>query len=405
MNVRVHEERLLNSAYLSLFLINLIVSASFYMVSTTMSLYVTAFGVPVVMVGTIVGSLSIAAMCIRPFSGLLSDRFNRKLLLTFSLCGTSIAMAGCGLTHNVALLIAFRILHGLSFSISSTVIITLVAGSVPPKQMTQGLGYFAVGQTITSAFAPSLGIWLGNRYGYSFTFLGAALLVLLAGVLAFLMVRPQQKQAVKPFHRLTVTDFISKEALPYAILAIAVSGATGVENGFIALYGQQLGLGNVGWYFTIAAVALFVSRVGSGKLADKHGSLVIYAGLGAMSVAFILLSISGAANGIVLFAAAAVLKALGLGAVQPTLQAASMRAVSEERRGAASSTYYLGADVGQAFAPILGGSIASASGYGVMYFVAAIPQLIGAGFYLLIQHKRRHQRKDDTLEGTTAHNP
>lgn len=405
MNVRTHEERLLNGAYLSLFLINMIVSASFYMVSTTMSLYVTAFGIPVAVAGTIVGALSIASLCIRPFSGLLSDRFNRKLLLTLSLCGVSIAMAGCGLTQSVPLLIAFRILHGLSFSVATTVIMTLVAGAVPQSQMTQGLAYFAVGQTITSAFAPSLGIWLGNLYGYPFTFLGAAALVLLAALLAFLIVRPQRQQALKPAHRLSIGDFISKEALPYGILAVAVAGATGVENGFIALYGQQLGFGNVGWYFTIAAVALFISRIGSGKLADKRTSLVIYAGLGMISVAFILLGISSAGNGIALFAAAAILKALGLGAVQPTLQAASMRSVSEERRGAASCTYYLGTDVGQAFAPILGGSIATTSGYGFMYLIFALPQLIVAGFYLLVQRRHRHYRKDDTHEGITARNP
>ena len=398
MNVRVHEERLLNSAYLSLFLINMIVSASFYMVSTTMSLYVTSFGVPVAVAGTIVGALSIASLCIRPFSGLLSDRFNRKLLLTLALCGVSIAMAGCGITRQVPLLIAFRILHGLSFSVATTVIMTLVAGAVPQSQMTQGLAYFAVGQTITSAFAPSLGIWLGSLYGYSFTFLGAAALVLLAAVLAFLIVRPNQHRVSKPTHRLTIGDFISKEALPFGILAVAVAGATGVENGFIALYGQQLGFGNVGWYFTIAAIALFISRIGSGKLADRHTSMVISLGLGMISVAFLLLGISNVSNGIVLFASAAILKALGLGAVQPTLQAASMRSVSEERRGAASCTYYLGTDVGQAFAPIAGGSIAATGGYGFMYLVFVLPQLLVAGFYLFIQRRNRHNRKGETHE-------
>jgi MFS family permease len=396
------ENRLLNGPYLSLFLINMIVSSSFYMVSTTMSLYVTGFGASLAVAGTVVGALSIASMCVRPFSGLLSDRFSRRHLLTFSLLGVSLAMAGCGLTSSIPLLIALRILHGLSFSIATTVIMALVAGTLPHDQMTQGLGYFAVGQTITSAFAPSLGIWMGSTYGYPFTLKSAAVLVFLAAVLALCIVRPQEKPASSLTRKLAVSDFISAEALPFGILAIAAAGATGIENGFVALYGKQIGLGNVGWYFTIGAVALLFSRILSGRLADKKSSLVIYLGLGLMSAAFLLLGISSAGNAMLLFASAAVLKALGLGAVQPALQAASLKSVPADKRGAASSTYYLGTDVGQAFAPILGGSLASARGYGPMFLIFAVPQLLGAVFYFLLRRRHIQNRKEDSHEGITA---
>ena len=399
MQTAKYNSRLLSGPYVSLFLINMIVSSSFYMVSTTISLYVTGFGASLATAGTIVGSLSIASMCVRPFSGLLSDRFNRKHLLTFSLFGVSIAMLGCGLTSYVPLLIAFRILHGLSFSVATTVIMALVAGTLPHEHMTQGLGYFAVGQTITSAFAPSLGIWLGNAYGYPFTFQSAAALVFLAAILALFIMRPQDKTALRFTGKLSASDFISLEALPFGILAIAVAGATGIENGFVALYGKQMALGNVGWYFTIGAVALLLSRILSGKLADKNTSLVIYTGLGFMSAAFILLGVSSAGNAMALFAVAAVLKALGLGAVQPTLQAASLKSVPPDKRGAASCTYYLGADVGQAFAPILGGSIATAQGYSAMFLLFTLPQVLGAVFYFVIKRRQMHHRKGDSYEG------
>jgi predicted MFS family arabinose efflux permease len=402
MQAAKYEKRVLNGSYLSLFLINMIVSSSFYMVSTTMSLYVTGFGASVAVAGTVVGALSIASMCVRPFSGLLSDRFSRKHLLTFSLLGVSLAMAGCGLTSSVPLLIAFRILHGLSFSIATTVIMALVAGTLPPERMTQGLGYFAVGQTITSAFAPSLGIWMGNAYGYPFTFKSAAVLVFLAVILALFIIRPQDRPSSRLTRKLTVSDFISLEALPFGILAIAVAGTTGIENGFVALYGKQIGLGNVGWYFTIGAVALLLSRILSGKLADKNSSLVIYLGLFFMSAAFLLLGISVTGNAMILFAAAAVLKALGLGAVQPALQAASLKSVPADKRGAASSTYYLGTDVGQAFAPILGGRLASAQGYNTMFLLYTLPQLLGAVFYFLFKRRHSHQRKEDSHEGIAS---
>jgi MFS family permease len=388
MNTTQNDERLFNGAYLSLFAINLIVSISFYMVSTTISLYVTAFGATAAVAGTVVGALSIASMCVRPFSGIMSDRFSRKRLLTLSLIGISVAMVGCGLTSDIPLLIAFRVLHGLCFSIATTVTMALVAGTIPKRRMTQGLAYFAVGQTITSAFAPSLGIWLGQSFGYTVTFVGAAGLVLLAATLSLWLVRRQTVTRTNIGHKLALSDFIAKEAIPFGLLAIVVAGATGVENGFVALYGQQLGLGNVGWYFTIGAVALFVSRLGSGKLADKHASLVMYAGLGFISVAFVLLGLGTVGNMAVLFAGAAVFKALGLGAVQPTLQASSLKSVSDDRRGAASCTYYLGTDIGQAFAPMLGGVVAVAHGYNTMFLLFALPQLVGIAYYAWLSRKQ-----------------
>ncbi len=401
MNTVHREERLLNNAYISLFIINLIVSASFYMVSTTITLYVTAFGATAAIAGTIVGALSIASMCVRPFTGILSDRFKRKRLLTLSLVGISVAMAGCGLTQSIPLLIALRVLHGFSFSIATTVTMALVAGTVPKRQMTEGLGYFAVGQTITSAFAPSLGIWLGERYGSSITFICAAVLVLLASGLAQWIIPLPDATVMQPGRKLVLSDFISREALPFGVLAIVVAGATGVENGFVALYGQQLGLGNVGWYFTIGAVALFASRLASGKLADRHTSLVMYAGLGIMTLAFVLLGLGNVWNATFLFAGAAVCKALGLGAVQPTLQASSLKSVGEDRRGAAASTYYLGTDIGQAFAPMLGGVLAYSRGYSNMFAVFALPQLLGIAYYAWLTHRRStigFKRKNENHE-------
>jgi MFS family permease len=83
-----------------------------------------------------------------------------------------------------------------------------------------------------------------------------------------------------------------------------------------------------------------------------------------------------------------VFKALGLGAVQPTLQASSLKSVGDDRRGAASCTYYLGTDIGQAFAPMLGGVVAVASSYNIMFLLFALPQLVGIAYYAWLTRKQ-----------------
>lgn len=385
------QSNLFNRAYVALLCINLIVSISFYMLSTTITLYATSVGLTTAAAGTVVGVLSIASLGMRPFTGIISDRLERKRLLIASLLLISVAMAGCSLTASLTVLIFFRILHGIGFSMATTITMTLVAGTLPEERMTQGMGYFAIGQTISTAVAPALGLLLGERFGYETTLRTAAALLILSAMLAAWTVE-SQPMGTKMHERYAfrLSDCFAVEAVPYGVLAILVSGCTGIENSFISLFGQQLHLGSVGWYFTLSAVALFVARMFGGQFADRN-RMAIPLSLGVMALAFLLLGGMAGYGGAIIFACAAILKALGLGTVQPALQARSLNSVPEERRGAASSTYYLGTDIGQAFAPMAGGVAVQACGYKGMFLLAAVPVALAAAVVTVLGRKRRKE--------------
>ena len=376
----MNPNRLLNKGYVSLFFINLVVAVSFSMVTTTLPLHLKAVGTDLALIGTLVGCMSVASMCVRPFSGIISDRVRKRNLLQLSLLLIVAAMTGYSLTADVRLMVIFRILHGIGFSFATTVTLALAADTIPAEKMTQGMGYFAIGQTIANAVAPGMGMAIGERFGYEIGFRAAALLLAFAASVSFLFVAPSPRPERRPVRSLRFSDFFAARALPFGLLSIAVAGSTGVENGFVALMGTEAGLGNIGWYFTLSAAALLVSRLLIGRIADRNPRLVIFAGTMSIALAFVLLWVSravSAASPAGFFAAAAVLKALGLGAVQPALQSASMRSVDREHRGAASCTYYLGTDVGQAAGPIFGGAAAGAFGYAGMFGLAALPLTIG----------------------------
>lgn len=385
------QSNLFNRAYVALLCINLIVSISFYMLSTTITLYATSVGLTTAAAGTVVGVLSIASLGIRPFTGIISDRLERKRLLIASLLLISVAMAGCSLTASLTVLIFFRILHGIGFSLATTITMTLVAGTLPEERMTQGMGYFAIGQTISTAVAPALGLLLGEHFGYEITLRTAAALLILSVMLAAWTVE-SQPMGTKMHERYAfrLSDCFAVEAVPYGVLAILVSGCTGIENSFVSLFGQQLHLGSVGWYFTLSAVALFVARMFGGQFADRN-RMAIPLSLGVMALAFLLLGGIAGYGGAIIFACAAILKALGLGTVQPALQARSLNSVPEERRGAASCTYYLGTDIGQAFAPMAGGVAVQACGYKGMFLLAAVPVALAVAVVTVLGRKRRKE--------------
>jgi len=45
---------------------------------------------------------------------------------------------------------------------------------------------------------------------------------------------------------------------------------------FLPLYGQDRGFSNIGLFFTVYAIALILARFMTGRLADEHGSNVVF---------------------------------------------------------------------------------------------------------------------------------
>ena len=64
---------------------------------------------------------------------------------------------------------------------------------------------------------------------------------------------------------------------------------------------------------------------------------------------------------------AGVLKAIGQGSGSPAIQSTSLKMIGRDKAGVVSSTCYIGADVGNAVAPIVGGYVAEHYGYEIMF--------------------------------------
>jgi len=73
----------------------------------------------------------------------------------------------------------------------------------------------------------------------------------------------------------------------------------------------------------------------------------------------------------------AVLRALGQGAAQPSLQAACIKKVGKSKAGVATSTFYLGADVAQGISPIIGGFVAVLFNYQSTFVLSALVLMAG----------------------------
>lgn len=381
-----------NKQYVTLFSLNVILSTSFFMISTTLSKHLVGLGMTVAVAGTIIGVMPFAALLMRPFSGWISDRFNKKSLYFIFLTIYALCMIGYGMVTSELAFMVIRFIHGVSFSMTSTLSMALIVGFIPKQRMGEGLGYFGIAQTIAMAIGPSIGLALLQFSGSELMFILASISVFVAmGTLIFLPNRkPKELEGERQAFRLRFSDFFVKEAIIFSFITFALSSTNGIENSFIALYGLEFGLLNVGWYFTLSAIFLLLSRVFLSKVGDRKGfAYVFYPGVLCIVLSFVMLSSATATNVIYFFAAAAILKAIGIGAVQPAVQASVMKNVSAERRGAATSTFYVGADLGQASSPYVAGKMIDTSGYSDMFKIFTIPLIAVAALYSAVMWRRK----------------
>jgi predicted MFS family arabinose efflux permease len=368
-------EKLLNKSYIFLILVSFIIAMGFSMVMTMIVDYSkNSLGASLSIAGILSGIFSISALCIRPFSGIAVDRFNKKTICIVASSAIGLACFGYAIAPNVPTLLAFRILHGVAFGISSTANIALVSKFIPKGRMGEGLGYYGLGQVFAQAIGPNIGVVIENAYGYknlfylitAITFVGVFMLF----QFKYTVADNELPQAQKKGKIISLHNMIAKEALAFAIVGGVFSFGNGVVNSFLKLLADERGITGYALYFTISAFVLFGMRIIIGRVVDKQGlNLIVNVSLFASFLSMLFL---GFAQALPLILASAFLKSFGQGGGQISLQAECIKKVDPSRIGVATSTYFIGADIGQGIGPIVGGAIAAAYSYKSLYIFTAV---------------------------------
>lgn len=377
----MHTKKLWSFNYVYLLCLSALTAIAFQMISPVLPKFAVGLGASLTTAGTIAGLFSITALIIRPVSGLIADRFNQKWLMVGATAAIALSVLCYTLAENISILFLFRIIHGIAFAISGTTNIAFASSFIPKERMGEGISYLGLGQILATAIGPNISVWTVENLGYHWTFV---LSFIVAGLAAILMVfiKCESPKSLSGNTRLRVklSDLIAVKLIPYAVFGGLFSLANGLVSSFIVLLGDERGITNVGIFFTCNAIMLLVIRPFGGKLNDRKGIAFIL--IPSYIFAAAAMAMLAGANAVWMIAAAGILKAVGQGMGQPSVQAECIRMLPE-KRGVATSTYYIGADVGQGVGPIIGGAISSAFGYGTMYMSVSLLMLLGMACFLL----------------------
>jgi MFS family permease len=262
--------------------------------------------------------------------------------------------------------------------------LAIASDSLPKAKLSQGIGYFSLGQAVASAIGPQIGLSLSTRFGYNITFAIGAGVIAVSAILAITMKKPPQ-HGHKAF-KVSLNNMFAIEAIIPAVLQLFLAMAYAAIGYFLVLYAQEeRGVTNIGIWFTVNAGFMLITRPLIGKLADKYGihkvmlpSLVLYG--------FSLFIISVSSN-IYMFLFSAFISACGYGTIMPTIQTLCMKAVTPDRRGVAGNTNYIGTDIGFMFGPILAGIFVTSFGYSAMFRIMILPIVIAIILFIVFYQK------------------
>ena len=223
------QNRLWTVPFILVLFVNALNGISSYMVNPAMPEFLVSKGIPFALTGLISSLLSWVALAMRPFSGAMSDRFNKKKIMFVSYLATAACMLGYALVQKSAAVIGVRILHGVAFAVSGTISMVFATSFVPEKRIAEGISYIGIASLLGTMIGPQLGSSISQQLGMRNLFLTAGglclICLLMIVVIPYQFVEQKGKRAGK---KITFSDFFAKELLIYVFLIGLFSFGNGI---------------------------------------------------------------------------------------------------------------------------------------------------------------------------------
>lgn len=290
-------------AFLFAFLALLVDGADLMLLSYSLNSIKAEFGLSSVEAGML-GSFTLAGMAIGGiFGGWACDKFGRVRIVVISILTFSILTCGLGLTHSFLEFGILRFFASLGLGSLYIACNTLMAEYVPTKYRTTVLGTLQAGWTVGYIVATLLAGWIIPDHGWRMLFYVAALPIIMAVLMHFLVPEPeawqtsrtlQPSQIEKQQDSVFKTIFQDKRNRNMFILWALTAGFLqfgyyGVNNWMPSYLESELGMKfkEMTAYMVGTYTAMILGKVLAGFMADKLGRRFTYA-FGAIGTAIFL---------------------------------------------------------------------------------------------------------------------
>lgn len=337
--------------------------------------------------GWMTTGLTVACVITRVLFGPLIDRLGRKKIFVLGAVLFTVNTLAYCFVDSLSGLFVLRILNGISQGIYFSVPATIIADVTPKNRLVDAMGFFGVASALTSAVAPSVGLWLYEQFGVDTFYIACTATAFVAMVFAAL-IKEKYKAAPDTGARTKrgISSIIELSVLAPSIAGMFIMLSNSSVMNFLLTCGMARSIAGISMFFTIYNVVVIFTRLVTGRLADQFGRRPMIA-LGALLTA-VGTALIAAAQGMLLMGIASVLLGVGITLFNQLMQATVLQSVPGSRRGVANATYSLMQDAGTGFGAPLWGTTVDAIGYGWTYMLSAAAAVAACAVHLLHREKK-----------------
>lgn len=359
--------------------VKLVLAASFFFLMSPMLVnpiiagFSSNVGANSVLAGVVAGMMNLTSLVLRPLAGNLTDRFSKYRLTMIGGILILIACVGYGLTTSVPLIMVWRVVNGLGYTLCTVCMSTWMASLLPADRIGAGMGIYGIANALGMAIGPAVSVYLYHHFGYRSVFWVAAICVtLLLIIIQFVGNRSvphpdyRKNKVQQPKLRL-----VQPKVIPVAVILLLFSLPYFATQTYIVSYVEYRGFPiPAGAFFPVYALVLLAMRL---LLRDAFDRIpfgkFFWVCLGCNLIGMI--GLTEMTNWLML-AVGAVGLAAGYGLMFSICQAKSLTLVPKADRGLANSTFYIGIDLGMTLGPMLAGVITTYLPWVWLYPVMAI---------------------------------
>jgi DHA1 family multidrug resistance protein-like MFS transporter len=327
--------------------------------------------------GLILGLYSLANLLANFYSGVLIDRFGRRLPMALSLWAAGVLIALYPLATTPEMLMALRVLHGATGAVFVPALFALV-GEYGKRNRTGAMGGAGALIGLVALLAPPIGGVVARDYGEPALFGGVAALMLIGGFAALLIQDPPRlggaQESIHPREAFRLPDLRR-----VYLLTLAMTFTMGVLTFALPVLLQAAGYdaayrGRLFGLLALVSIALMASVRRGKALGGARGRAM----LGVAFLAAGALGLSLLAHAPQAFWGVAVLYGVGFGLAFPAVHLGAFEGAPDHLRGVSLALlhafYSLGYVLGPAMAGVVGAAYAGYLGaaFGLVLLAATL---------------------------------
>jgi len=321
-------------------------------------------------IGLSLASFSLFAIAARPALGRFGERHGLRTMMVGGALLAAAATAASTIILNRWVMLPLRGIQGIGEAALFVGAATQINAFAPPHRRAEAASYFSVAVFGGIGAGPIIGETVIGDGRFIAGLLVASAFAVLAGVVATFVPAgltahggsSRSEAEAIPDHETDTTSnpprYHPAALRPGAVMGLGIAGFAAFS-AFMPAHTKALGLGGSQWVFAVYSVVCLVIRVAGAKLPERIG-LARAVTIALVNVSLGLLMVAAVASPFGVYGGA-VLVAIGMSFLYPSLLALAVNSVSEAQRVRVISTFTMFFEVGNVFGGVVIGGFAEAT--------------------------------------------